>query len=64
MDIEVHKDEHFVAWTAVRYDDVSRFPARIKAAATALFEEGVHGEFHVVAENESVKIVRKGSRET
>ena len=64
MDIEVHKDEHFVAWTSVRYDDVSRFPARIKAAATALFEEGLHGEFHVVAEKDTVKIVRKSDAST
>ena len=59
MDVEVHNDEHFVAWTSVRYDDPSRFPARIKAAATALFEEGLQGEFHVHAENDKLKIVRK-----
>ena len=59
MDIEVHKDAHFVAWTAVRYDDPTCFPARIKAAATALLEEGQQGEFHVSAERDKLKIVRK-----
>ncbi|UFS72056.1 hypothetical protein LPW11_07650 [Geomonas sp. RF6] len=59
MDIEVHKGDHFVAWTAKRFDDVTRFPARIKAAATALCEEGLHGEFQVVAEKDSLRIVRK-----
>ena len=61
LDIEVRKDEHFIAWTHVRYDDVSRFPARIKAAATALLEEGLHGEFQVVSQNASLKIRRKGN---
>ena len=61
MDIEVRKDEHFVAWTHVRYEDASRFPARIKAAATALLEEGLHGEFQVVSQDTSLKIRRKGN---
>ena len=61
MDIEVHKDEHFVAWTQVRYDDITRFPARIKAAATALFEEGLHGEFQIESQNTSLKIKRKSN---
>ncbi|UFS72055.1 DEAD/DEAH box helicase family protein [Geomonas sp. RF6] len=59
MDIEVHKGDYFVAWTPMRFDDVTRFPARIKAAATALCEEGLHGDFQVVAENDSLRIVRK-----
>ena len=53
MDIEVQKDEHFVAWTHVRYEDITRFPARIKATATALFEEELHGEFHIESQNEA-----------
>jgi hypothetical protein len=59
MDIEVKGGEHFTARTTTRYDDISRFPTRIKAAATALFEEGLHGEFHVVADKDSLKILRK-----
>lgn len=61
MDIEVHKDEHFVAWTHVRYEDITRFPARIKAAATALLEEGQHGEFRIEAQDSSLKIKRKSN---
>jgi hypothetical protein len=53
------KDEHFTAWTTVRYDDLSRFPTRIKAAATALFEEGLQGKFHIAAKDDSIRISRK-----
>lgn len=59
MDIEVHKDANFNAWTSVRYDDPTRFPSRIKAAATALFEEGLRGEFEVVAQKDLLRIVRR-----
>jgi hypothetical protein len=59
MDIEVQNDQHFIAWTSIRFDDTTRFPARIKAAATALCEEGIQGEFQVVAEKDSLKILRK-----
>ncbi len=62
MDIEVQKDEHFVVWTSVRYDDPTRFPSRIKAAATALFEEGLRGEFQVHAEKDTLSIVRQAER--
>lgn len=59
MDIEIMNDQNFIAWTPARYDDISRFPARIKAAATALFEEGVLGQFHVKAQGSSLVVVRK-----
>ena len=62
MDIVVQNGEHFLAWTSVRFDDPTRFPARIKAAATALREEGVTGEFEVVAEKDTLKIVRKSAQ--
>jgi hypothetical protein len=39
MEIETTGPGRFSAWTARRYDDPSRFPTRIKAAATALFVE-------------------------
>jgi superfamily II DNA or RNA helicase/predicted house-cleaning noncanonical NTP pyrophosphatase (MazG superfamily) len=59
MDVEIQQDQHFVAWTHVRYDDISRFPARIKAAATALFKEGQRGEFNVSAHGIGIIIKRK-----
>lgn len=61
MDIEVQNDEHFIAWTSIHFDDTTRFPARIKAAATALREEGFTGEFEVVADKDVLKIVRKSN---
>jgi len=59
MEIEISKPGTFSAWTGQRYDDPSRFPARIKAAATALFAEGFRGSFHVNAEAKEVRIRRK-----
>ena len=59
MDLEVHKEHKFVAWTHTSYDDISRFPARIKAAATALFSEGQLGEFNVTASGSGIVIMRK-----
>ncbi len=40
MDLEIQNEQFFLAWTHVKYDDLTRFPARIKAAATALYNEG------------------------
>lgn len=59
MDIEISNDQHFIAWTAVRYEDISRFPARVKAAATALVEEGVLGQFHIKAQGTLLTIIRE-----
>lgn len=59
MDIETQNDSHFVAWTHVRYNDLSRFPARIKATATALNREGQRGEFHVSTNGTYLIIKRK-----
>jgi superfamily II DNA or RNA helicase/predicted house-cleaning noncanonical NTP pyrophosphatase (MazG superfamily) len=47
MDIEILDGNHFHAWTGRRYEDETRFPARIKAAATALHAEGFRGEYHM-----------------
>ncbi|MBT3257955.1 MAG: DEAD/DEAH box helicase family protein [Deltaproteobacteria bacterium] len=58
MEIEIENPGRFSAWTARRYDDPSRFPARIKAAATALFFEGYRGGFQVTAGPREVRIVR------
>ena len=58
MEIEIENPGRFSAWTARRYDDPSRFPARIKAAATALFAEGFRGGFQVTAGPREVRIVR------
>jgi hypothetical protein len=58
MEIEIENPGRFSAWTARRYDDPSRFPARIKAAATALFAEGFRGGFQVAAGPREVRIVR------
>ena len=59
MDLEIQNEHSFVAWTSVRYDDISRFPARIKAAATALFNEGQRGEFNITAAGTRLVIARK-----
>ena len=59
MDIEIGNDQNFLAWTNVAYNDISRFPARIRAAATALFMEGLRGEFRIEASNAVITITRK-----
>jgi hypothetical protein len=48
-----------MAWTGSKYKDKTRFPARIKAAATALFAEGFRGEFSIVAKGRKVEIYKK-----
>ena len=58
MDVEIREGDTFLAWTASRYDDPTRFPARIKAAATALFAEGLRGSFRISARNDTVEIRR------
>jgi hypothetical protein len=60
MELEISKPGTFSAWTGQRYNDPSRFPARIKAAAMALFAEGFRGAFHVDAKAREVGIKRKG----
>jgi len=59
MDVEIRDGDHFLAWTGSRYKDKTRFPARIKAAATALFAEGFRGEFHITATGKKVEIYKK-----
>jgi superfamily II DNA or RNA helicase/HKD family nuclease len=59
MELEILKEQNFLAWTHIRYSDVSRFPARIKAAATALYREGQYGEFNVKAHGTKLLIIRK-----
>jgi len=59
IDIEILNGDHFRAWTGSKFRDKSRFPARIKAAATALKTEGFTGEFQISAEGNRVKIVKK-----
>ena len=56
MDIDIINGESFRAWTGSRYEDKSRFPARIKAVATALKEEGLRGEYHVAARGKGVSV--------
>lgn len=58
MDLEIHKELKFVAWTHTSYDDITRFPARIKAAATALLGEGQLGEFNITASGTCIVIKR------
>ncbi len=58
MNLEIYKEQKFVAWTHTRYDDISRFPARIKAAATALFNERQLGEFNIAARDTRIIIKR------
>lgn len=60
MDLEIYADSHFVAWThIIRYEDISRFPARIMAAATALYAEGQRGEYTVSVRGTVMTIKRK-----
>ena len=59
MDEEILDGDHFMAWSGSRYKDKTRFPARIKAAATALFEEGFRGEFHIASKGKKVEIYKK-----
>jgi hypothetical protein len=56
MEIEIIEGDAFKAWTATRFKDKSRFPARIKAAATALLHEGFRGEFRVTAKGKRVLV--------
>lgn len=58
MDIEIFNDRFFTAWTPVKYDDLTRFPARIKAAATALYRCGQRGQFHIEANDNQILISR------
>ena len=58
MDIEVKEGGTFLAWTRRTYDDKSRFPARIKAAATALHEEGIRGNFRITSSGNTLTIKR------
>jgi superfamily II DNA or RNA helicase len=60
IEIEVAEPGGFSAWTGTRYDDPGRFPARIKAAATALYAEGFRGTFKVTAHKREMRVVRIG----
>jgi hypothetical protein len=61
MEVEIRDGDSFLAWTKRKYQDKTRFPARIKAAATAMKIEGLRGEFQIFAEGRSVKIGTKKS---
>ena len=56
IEIEIVDGDAFRAWTGAKFRDKSRFPARIKAAATALLHEGFRGEFRVEAKGKRVLI--------
>ena len=56
MDIEIREGDNFLAWTGRRYKDKSRFPTRVKAAATALYTEGFRGEYHIESKGKKVVI--------
>ncbi|MFO8083418.1 MAG: hypothetical protein R6U27_03755, partial [Desulfobacterales bacterium] len=56
MEIEIEDGDAFRAWAGAKFRDKSRFPARIKAAATALLHEGFRGEFSVEAKGKRVLI--------
>jgi len=59
MEVEIRDGDSFLAWTKSKYKDKTRFPARIKAAATAMKIEGLRGEFQIFAEGRSVRIDTK-----
>ena len=58
MDLEIQEGDKFIAWTAIEYKDISRFPAGIKAAASALYCEGLRGGVRVMAEGVKVVVGR------
>jgi len=59
MDLDIMEGDTFLAWTQLTYDDVTRFPQRIKAVATALFAEGRRGKYHAQAKALQVRISKK-----
>ena len=61
MEVEIRDGDSFLAWTKSKYKDKTRFPARIKAAATAMKIEGLRGEFQISAKGRRVKINTKKS---
>ena len=56
MELEIQDGDRFIAWTHTQYKDITRFPARIKAAASALYFEGVKGVVSVTAESKEIII--------
>ena len=61
MEVGIRDGNSFLAWTKSKYKDKTRFPARIKAAATAMKIEGLRGEFQILTKGRSVKIGTKKS---
>ena len=61
MELEILEGEKFIAWTHTQYKDITRFPARIKAAASALYFEGYRGGVNVVVDGWRVIIKNKKS---
>jgi hypothetical protein len=59
MEVEIRDGDSFLAWTKSKYKDKTRFPARIKAAATAMKIEGLRGEYQIFAKGKLVKIGTK-----
>ena len=57
MELEILEGEKFIAWTHTQYKDITRFPARIKAAASALYFEGYRGEVNVVVEGIKISLL-------
>ena len=61
MDLAIEEGLKFTSWTPIEYKDISRFPARIKAAASALYNEVQRGEFNVIPAAMVVVISRNKS---
>ena len=57
MELEILEGEKFIAWTHTQYKDITRFPARIKAAASALYFEGYRGGVSVDAGNIQITLL-------
>ena len=57
MELEILEGEKFIAWTHTQYKDITRFPARIKAAASALYFEGYRGGVSVVVEGIRISLL-------
>jgi hypothetical protein len=61
MDLEIQEGNKFIAWTPIEFKDISRFPARIKAAASALYCEGQRRGYRVVVEGVKVVVNRENT---
>ena len=59
MEVEILEGDNLRAWTGKKFEDKSRFPARIKAAATGLKCERLMGKYKIIAQGNSLVVRRQ-----